>query len=418
MPARRVDAAIIEPEAAAELRALLRGDGGAAARFYVCGQASFAVSVTDALRAVASDGDDDGNETIRKLVGSGRLMTDLFTTFAPHNAPGTRGAGVFDASDLVLRNDAEHGWWMAINGAVYDVTEFRRLHPGGFRIIDDNAGVDATVEWEAIRHQDDSEIQAMLDMYKIGFLRRLDLGQTWGIALREGRTTYVPLTDVLKAWLRHLYLTVELQNSLRNDRSILDGQLTPVEDPATPTPLKLMFAADLQSRLLALYLPALVGEGLTDLWALACGLFDVTADARELPGTLRALADGAEGRRAATAVEALRDAVRESRMDAVGAGPLLEALTTANADVIAAVKRHLRDGLLAFETHEAAVIERGADDLMRCLRAIPEAVRTYYDHVATAIEGHLSRSDDPGGEQHGGAPAAPRRTQPAGARAR
>jgi sulfite reductase (NADPH) flavoprotein alpha-component len=418
VPARRVDAAIVEPEAAEALRALLRGDGGPAARFYVCGQASFAVSVTDALRAVAADGDGDGNETIRRLVGGGRLMTDLFTTFAPRNAPGVRGNGVFDASDLVLRNDAEHGWWMAINGAVYDVTEFRRLHPGGFRIIDDNAGVDATVEWEAIRHQEDSEIQAMLDMYKIGFLRRLDLGQSWGIALRDGRTTYVPLLDVLKAWLRHLYLAVELQNSLRNDRSVLDGQLTPDEDPATPTPLKLMLAADLQSRMLALYLPALVGEGLTDLWALACGLFDVTADARELPGTLRDLADGERGRRAATAVEALRDAVRAGRMDATAASPLLHALGAANADLITAVKLRLRDGLLAFEAHEAAVVERGADDLMRCLRSVPEAVGTYYDCVATAIEGHLNRPHDPGGEQHGGAPAAPRHTQPSGARAR
>jgi sulfite reductase (NADPH) flavoprotein alpha-component len=418
VPARRVDAAILEPETAAALRELLRGTGGSAARFYVCGQASFAVTVTDALRAVAAEDGGDGNETIRELVGGGRLMTDLFTTFAPRNAPGARGSGTFDASDLVLRNDAEHGWWMAIHGVVYDVTEFRQLHPGGFRIIDDNAGVDATVEWEAIRHQDDSEIQAMLDMYKIGFLRRLDLGDTWGIALREGRTTYVPLTDVLKAWLRHLYLAVELQNSLRNDRSILDGQLTPGEDPTIPTPLKLMFAADLQSRMLALYLPALVGEGLTDLWALACGLFDVSADARELPARLRDLADGERGRRAADAAEALREAVRTGSLDAASSGPLLRALDTANADLVTAVKLHLRDGLLAFETHEATVIERGADDLMRYLRAIPEAVASYYDHVATAIDGHLTRPDDLGGEQHGGAPPAPRRTQPAGARAR
>jgi hypothetical protein len=105
-------------------------------------------------------------------------------------------------------------------------------------------------------------------------------------------------------------------------------------------------------------------------------------------------------------------------MDATAASPLLHALGATNADLITAVKLRLRDGLLAFEAHEAAVVERGADDLMRCLRSVPEAVGTYYDCVATAIEGHLTRPHDPGGEQHGGAPAAPRHTQPSGARAR
>ena len=345
-------------------------------------------------------------------------MTDLFTTFAPRNAPGARGPASSTPPTSVLRNDAEHGWWMAINGAVYDVTEFRQLHPGGFRIIDDNAGMDATVEWEAIRHQEDSEIQAMLDMYKVGFLRRLDLGRRWGIALREGRTTYVPLTDVLKAWLRHLYLAVELQNSLRNDRSILDGQLDPGRGRGDADPAE----ADARRRpaepAAGAVLPALVGEGLTDL--LGAGLRPLRRHRRR-PRTAREAARPRRQRAGPPSRDRCRgaaDAVREGRMDAVGAGPLLAALTTANADVIAAVKRHLRDGLLAFETHEAAVIEHGADDLMRCLRAIPEAVRTYYEQVTTAIEGHLSRSADPGGEQHGGAPAAPRRTQPAGARAR
>ena len=125
---RRIGAAIAEPADAAVLRDLL-GDGDGV--FYVCGQGAFAVSVLDALGAVAAGNGGDATTAIRRLVGSGRLRTDLFTTFAPRSAAGVAGSGTYDASDLVLHNDAEHGWWMAINGIVYDMTEFRECTPAG-----------------------------------------------------------------------------------------------------------------------------------------------------------------------------------------------------------------------------------------------------------------------------------------------
>ena len=37
-------------------------------------------------------------------------MQDVFTTYAPHNAPGVAGSGVYDTSELVLHNDDEHGY--------------------------------------------------------------------------------------------------------------------------------------------------------------------------------------------------------------------------------------------------------------------------------------------------------------------
>lgn len=390
-PPRRIGAAITEPETAAALRQLMQDHDGPhdGPLFYVCGQAAFAASVLAALGEVFGDGA-DGPPAIRKLVGDGRLMTDLFTTFAPRTDPGVAGSGTYEASDLVLRNDEAHGWWMAINGAVYDVSEFRQLHPGGFRIIDDNAGCDATVEYEAVRHHQDSEIEAMLAMYKIGFLRRLDLGPAWGIALHGGHTRYVPLVEVFATWMRHLYLVVELQNSLRNDTSILDAALTTGEDSASVTPLKLMLAADLQSRMFSLYLPAAVGEGLYELWALACGLFDPESDVRELPGVLRELAESASAERAVGGANGLRDAVLGDHMDVDAATSMLTELRIANAELLDATKLLLRAGLIVFETHEAHVVERGADELMDSLRAIPATVAAYYERVATTIDKHTT----------------------------
>ncbi len=398
-PPRRIDAALREPGTAAVLRDLLRGDavpGAAGALFYVCGQAAFAATILDSLREIAAEDEDEGRVAVRRLVGEGRLMTDLFTTFTPRSAPGVAGRGVYEASDLVLHNDADHGWWMAINGAIYDMTEFRQLHPGGFRIIDDNAGLDATSEYETVLHHEDPEIEATLAMYKAGSLRRLDFQRAWGIALVAGKIRYIPLVDGYKAWIRHLYLVVEQQNGIRNDVGVLEYALTNVEQAEELTPLKLMLAADLQHRMLSRYLPGLVGAGLHELWALACGLFDPTADASELPRTLSALAAGEQGRRAESATQRLCDAVRTGSIDPAAAGTLLRQLNAANEALHTGIKLLLRDGLMVFEKHESRTIEFGADPVLGCLRAVPPVVAAFYQQVANAIDGHLPSLEQEG----------------------
>ena len=129
---------------------------------YVCGKAGFAHAVMDALRAVAAariDVPDDGADHVRRLVGEQRLRLDVFTETTPLRAPGPLGARTVPASELITRNDDGAGYWLAIDGAVYDVTEFRRLHPGGVQIIDESAGTDATAEYEAVLHHLNGEVR-------------------------------------------------------------------------------------------------------------------------------------------------------------------------------------------------------------------------------------------------------------------
>ncbi len=387
VPRRRIGAAMTAPDTAATLAGLLADTSGRGAVFYVCGQAAFAASVLAALGQVAAG---DPEQTIRRLVGDGRLMTDLFTTFAPRAAPGVAGARTYDASDLVLHNDAEHGWWTAINGTVYDMTEFRHLHPGGFRIIDDNAGLDATSEYETVLHHEDSEIEALLAMYKIGFLRRLDLGRDWGVALHGGRMHYVPLRQAFTIWIRHLYAVVELQNSLRNDAGACRAALCAGDEPGTITPLTFTLVADLQSRMLAQYLPEAGGRGLAELWAVVAGLCDRTADAAELPGALDRLQQGPSGQRAVAATRALRQAARDHSGDLAAAGELFEGLERANDGLLGGLKMLLREGLLAFEQHEADTLAQGGPALLASLRAVPGVVSAFYEQVATAIENHVN----------------------------
>ncbi|KAG7392251.1 hypothetical protein PHYPSEUDO_001355 [Phytophthora pseudosyringae] len=46
---------------------------------------------------------------------------------------------------------------VAIEGQVYDVTDFLYLHPGGPHVIGDAVGTDATVIWDQFRHSDEAK---------------------------------------------------------------------------------------------------------------------------------------------------------------------------------------------------------------------------------------------------------------------
>src|SRR5439155_1531603 len=142
----------------------------------------------------------DANAFIRRLVAERRLMQDVFTTFAPASAPGAAGAGLYDASELALHNDEEHGYWLTIDGNVYDVTEFLHLHPGGPTILRESVGLDASREYRAVLHHEKPAVDAQLPIYKIGAVRRLDFGSSWGIALVPGEgIAYVPARDLFRA---------------------------------------------------------------------------------------------------------------------------------------------------------------------------------------------------------------------------
>jgi len=47
--------------------------------------------------------------------------------------------------DDVRQHDSASDKWLVINDDVYNITEWAKRHPGGFRVISHYAGQDATV---------------------------------------------------------------------------------------------------------------------------------------------------------------------------------------------------------------------------------------------------------------------------------
>ena len=116
-----VDALLDDPADGAALWDLLnsRDAGGAEACFYICGQASFARTVIKALKRVIArhlpDGGDDpsaaAEAVYRRMLARGRLMLDIFTTFAPSGARTVERFERFDASEVIEHNSPERGYF-------------------------------------------------------------------------------------------------------------------------------------------------------------------------------------------------------------------------------------------------------------------------------------------------------------------
>ncbi|KAK3085602.1 hypothetical protein FSP39_005993 [Pinctada imbricata] len=58
--------------------------------------------------------------------------------------------------------------WIVVHDNVYDITDFLHEHPGGWDVLMENAGTDATVAFDDKGHSKDAK--ELLSQYKIGEL--------------------------------------------------------------------------------------------------------------------------------------------------------------------------------------------------------------------------------------------------------
>jgi sulfite reductase (NADPH) flavoprotein alpha-component len=346
---------------AADLLALIQDRG---AYVYSCGSAGFASSAADAMQSAlarALSSPQQALHMMRRLIGQGRYQQDVFTSYRAELAAPV----LFDASEVALHNDDEHGYWMTIDGAVYDVTEFAHRHPGGRAIIVEHAGRDATKSYRTVEHHLDPEIEAMLGMYKIGMIRRLEFGSRWCIAVGPKGLVFVSLHDVFRAWVRMLHLVVEVENAVRHDFSILETVTVGGDDVGTMTPLKARLLLEAHERFLTIYLPSLFGRPLDELWSATVALVAPQEDVGRMRRDLDAAPDPAASGELAEARAAL-----ECGDLKIVAG-LRQKFEHGDREFLAALKRTISQGVSAFERYGQDTVERGGCDLLAATTAIP-----------------------------------------------
>jgi len=276
---------------------------------------------------------------------------------------------------------------MAVGGAVFDVSEFLHLHPGGPHIIRNHVGLDATAAYRQVLHHAHAEIDAQLAMYQIGHLRRLRFGARWGVVLTEAGLHAMPLEDLFATWVRFVYLIVGMENALVADYGFTTMVSTLGEDPRELTPFKAQYVLEAHRRFLVSYLDGLLHDDLRTLWQLTVGFCDPHQDLRAFDADLAALA-------ARPDVDLVRNsgsAVKELLISGED-HPRITALCRTYAHVDVQLLRDLKaavlEGVRAFEIHEADVVEQAGPALLAAIRDTLTAVETYYRRLAEQTRGH------------------------------
>jgi sulfite reductase (NADPH) flavoprotein alpha-component len=377
---RRVDD-VIRAEAET-LWDLLRStdEGGAGAFVYVCGTARFAVAVREALAGIVPG---DGGEFLRQLVADGRLGEDVFTTYLGHAQEGRR----FEVSELATRNTPGAPYWMAIGGAVFDVSEFQHLHIGGAHIIRNHVGLDATAAYRKVLHHAHSEINAQLAMYEIGHLRRLDFGDRWGVVLTEDGLHAMTLEDLFRAWVRFAYLLVGMENALNADYAFTAMVTTLGEDARELTPFKAQYVIESHRRFLISYLDGLVHDDLRNLWQLTVGFCDPNLDIRSFDADLAATLARPE----VALVRRSVGSVKELLLAAEDFGRVVamcRLFARVDVQLLRELKSAVLEGIRAFEMHEADVVERAGATVLNAARQTLDVVSAYYQRLAEYTRGH------------------------------
>ncbi|MCL4263968.1 MAG: hypothetical protein KJ069_12165 [Anaerolineae bacterium] len=388
-PASRgyIDAVMRQPENAQLLVHLLQNqaEGGRGAVCYVCGHVAFAHTVTETIKEILAQyggGAAQAQQLLYRLVGEDRYLLEVFTTYAGAQFAQERA---IPASAVVDKNNDENGYWLIINGRVYDLSEFAHLHPGGLKIMRSYAGMDATAAYRMVLHDVNSEVDALLGLYEIGVVRRLDLGPAWGVALSPDGLQFVTLTDVYRAWVRLLYQVVEMENALANDFSIRQEPMT-VDEAAHGVSLsryRLQQYLQSHARFRRDYQAKVVGERLHQLWLLTASLCDEMATATWLPERLTAVQNSAAAQQFAAWENELTTRLHQlppdvSLTEFEAACVLLE---QADRAFMQDMKSALRQGIELFEQYEAGTLVHGRAALLALMKGLPELLVGYYTAV-------------------------------------
>ncbi|MEU7826584.1 FHA domain-containing protein [Catellatospora sp. NPDC049133] len=360
-------------------------DGGRGASVYVCGSSRFSVAVLQALTAIVPG---DGREFLRRLVADGRLAQDVFTTYLGHAQQTPR----VEVSDLARHDTPDTGYWMAVGGAVIDVSEFIHLHIGGPHIVRNYVGMDATAAYRKVLHHAHAEIDSQLSMYQIGHLRRLQFGARWGVVLTEGGLRSLPLEELFRGWVRFLYMLVAMRNALTADYGFTAAVTTLGEDPRDLTAFKAQYVIEGHRRFLVSYLDGILHDDLRTLWQHTVGFCDPQQDVRHLDTELAALSARPDVTLVRTSVTAVKQLLLTGD-DHRRVTALCRIYAHADVQLLSDLKSAVLRAIRAFEIHEADVVERAGTELLDAVRGVLAAVSVYYERLAAQTRTHGVEAD-------------------------
>ncbi len=399
---------MLKEENALTLWNLLRRkeDGGQGAYIYVCGRTRFANAVIDGIKTIihrfTNGSEAEKEQAVRdelyRLVGDERYLQEIFTTYTGSHIEKRTS---YDASEVALHNDEDNGYWMIIDGRVYDLTEFAHLHPGGLKIIREYTGMDATQAYQKILHHSNPEINSMLGMYEIGVVRRLNFGMAWGVLIGPNGLESMTLANAYRILVRYLYFVIELENSLHNEFTIQEKSTTRHEIPDVLSPYKAQLMLQIYKRFTKEYIGSVMGEPLHSVWAVTSGLCAPNEDVRWISNTIKSVEQTEEARKVGQLGDKLVTMLETIVQHGAEADDVLlqqmelyfEILETADKNFMRDLRMALIMGIRVFEEFEGDTIVLGGERLLEAVKSIPNVLDTYYTKLFAQLK-RIEGSED------------------------
>jgi sulfite reductase (NADPH) flavoprotein alpha-component len=382
-------------------------DGGQGGHLYVCGRTGFANSVMDAIKEIlrrysqgsAEEIETQVNRILYRLVGEERYKQDIFTTYTGSHIDEKQA---YYASEIVLHNNLTDGFWIVINGRVYDMNEFGHLHAGGFKIIHGYAGMDGTQAYEKVQHHINPEVDSMLGMYELGVVRRLDFGMEWGVVVGPDGLRFMSLADVYRAWIRFLYNVVEMENALYNDYSLKEQTIIADDSPDAYPPIKLQYLLEVHDRFMLNFVAGTTGRILENLWAVTSSICSKNQDVRWIKDEIDRINHSQEAdtvRRLSHELQKRINEIVEYQPDEDDPKVMLlkdycALLDTEDKRFLHEMKMVSRVGVQVFEEFERDTVRFGSDQLLIAIKQFPRVLESYHARVLSgALSILLARPD-------------------------
>ena len=390
-----VDMLLNEPPIAEKIWSYMT-DTKHGACFYICGQSRFAHTVIEGLKKIIETYKSRHEVLCQQsthrifcgLVAENRVMMDIFSSSMPKNQSGVLANQEFHISQVVAHNNEQRGYWMILQGQVYDIGAYLLMHPGGDRILKLNAGLDATRSYEKVEHHLNPDIHSMLDLFKIGSIRQIHFANRWGIALtRDGPKTFF-LHQVYLLWVQYLFMVVEQENVLRSNASLRNITSMRSETLNQPTRLKAHVLLEQRARFDVKIIDLLLGDWLLDLWHISIGMFDKSQSMSHLPDQIQQVRSSVLARttlvlqeHCQTLLESLDEEEPEGfskKLHATHA--LIQKMENCSLQFLGELKANLQMGLQCFEYNEEQVMQEGGT-VVDTLLLIPSVLSAYYHRL-------------------------------------
>lgn len=387
---QRLQDLMLTPATATRLWELARprSEGGNGAVFYVCGRSGFADTVLVTLKRIFRDqlasqpgadvatAGERAAHRLYEMVGDHRLLSEVHTDARPLDEQ----PRLFDVSEIARHNDAQHGFWIVVDRVVYDLTEFIELHPGGRRVVQAYAGMDASHGF-ARAHHGRADVDAMRESYRIGMVRTLRFDDHVVRVPAPSGTVTVDAAVAYRTFVKALTLVVEMQNALVADQSLQSCPESNGGPPRGPggerSAYRLQRALETHRRFLKNYFAVVLDSTLPELWTIASGLFFADEPRDAMSAYLHTLRETEPAVRTEVLAQHAFDNF-ESWHEAGVLQRLVESFEAADVWFLHALKGALLSAVREFERHGARVRVRGAARVRRTCQRMAGIVRQYY----------------------------------------